>query len=89
MPYLLVKQKITDFERWYAIFKSDARAQKEAGLHDLVILKDMTDPKLIVCIFKIDSIEKAKTFTDSPGSGKSAELSGVIGTPEILFLEKV
>jgi len=88
MPYLLVKQKIADFERWYAVFKSDARAQKEAGLHDLVILKDMTDPKLIVCIFKIDNVEKAKTFTESPGFVRSAELSGVIDPLEILFLEK-
>ena len=88
MPYLLVKQKVKDFESWYAVFKADAKAQKEAGLHDLVILKDMTDPNLIVCIFKIDSLEKAKAFTNPINSGKSAELSGVIGKPEILFLDK-
>ena len=89
MPYLVVKQKITNFERWYAAFKSDAKAQKEAGLQDLVILKDMTDPNLIVCMFKIDNLEKAKAFTCSPNSGEFAELAGVIGKPDILFLEKV
>jgi hypothetical protein len=88
MPYLLVKQKIVDFNRWYAVFKSDARAQKEAGLHDLVILKEIYDPNSIVCLFKIDDLDKAKAFTTSPNSVKSADLSGIIGIPEILFLEK-
>lgn len=88
MPYLLVKNKVTDYERWYAVFKSDAKAQKEAELHDLVILREMTDPNLIVCIFKIDNLEKAKAFANSLNSGKLAELSGVIGIPEVLFLDK-
>lgn len=89
MPYLLVKQRITSFEGWYAAFKADAKAQKNAGLHDLVILRDMNDSNLIICIFKIDSLEKAKEFAGSPKSGELSEISGAVGPPEILFLEKV
>ena len=89
MPYLLVKQKIVNFDRWYAVFKSEARALNEAGIHDLVILKETSDPNLIVCLFKFDDLDKAKAYTNSLSSQKTVDLSGIIGNPEILFLEKV
>ncbi|MGA7723599.1 MAG: hypothetical protein WCA84_20705 [Ignavibacteriaceae bacterium] len=88
MPYLLVKQKIIDFERWYAVFKSEAKAQKESGLHDIIIFREIIDENLIVCLFKIDNLEKAKAFTDSQKNRGILELSGTTGEPEILFLDK-
>ena len=89
MPYLLIKHKVTSYERWYAAFKSDAKAQKSAGLQDIVILKDMVDPSLIVSIYKFNDFEKAKEFTKSPDAGELTEISGILCTPEIFFLEKM
>ena len=55
MPYLYVKQKVGDFEKWYTVFKSHEPAQKEAGLKDLKLFKDSDDENTIICMFRIDS----------------------------------
>lgn len=89
MPYLLVKQKVEDFEKWYNVFKSHEDAQKEAGLKDLQLLRDISDANTIVCIFKVDDIKKAKSFTDTPEASDAQNEAGMIGKPEILLLDEI
>jgi hypothetical protein len=40
----------------------------------------------IICLFSMDDIESAKAFTEAPEAGKARQESGIIGTPEVLFL---
>lgn len=86
MFYLLCKHKVADFTQWYRVFESHAEAQREAGLHLLHVLRDTTDPNLVVLLFRADDLNKARAFTQAPDAGKAAQVSGVIGVPEILFL---
>jgi hypothetical protein len=86
MFYLLVKHKVADFAKWHAIFASHEEAQHQAGLHLLHLLRDTSDPKLVVMLFRADDPAKARGFTSAPEAGQAAHDSGVIGTPEILFL---
>ena len=52
MPYLFVRQKVEDFDRWHDVFRSHGEAQKEAGLKDLQLLRDVSDPDTVVCLFR-------------------------------------
>ncbi len=63
MPYLYVPQRVADSDRWYTVFKSHAEAQREAGLTNLHLLRDAADANLIVCMFEVEDIVKARTFT--------------------------
>ena len=89
MPYLFVKQKVADFEKWYNVFKSHDDAQKDAGLKDLQLLRDNSDANTIVCIIKVDDIEKAKSFTEVPQVSDAQDKVGIIDKPEILILEDI
>jgi len=89
MPYLLVKQKVKNFDNWYAVFKSEAKAQKEAGLHDLILMHDIYDPNIILCLFKADDLERARAYTNSPNYAKSLKLLEETNMPEVIFLDKV
>lgn len=89
MPYLFVRQKVEDFDRWYSVFSSHAEAQREAGLKDLQLLRDVADPDTIVCFFRVDDIDKGKTFTETPQASEAQKVSGVIGEPQILFLDEI
>ncbi|MGD1005928.1 MAG: hypothetical protein ABR980_01695 [Ignavibacteriaceae bacterium] len=60
---------------------------EQSGVYLKALFNDISRIE-IVCLFKIDDLDKAKAFTNSPNSQKSAELSGIIGIPEILFLDK-
>jgi len=89
MPYLLVRHRVADFDRWYKVFKSHAEAQREAGFSDFQLLRDAKDPNIIVCLFKVDDMDKARAFTQSGDSQRAQKNSGVIGPPEILLLKEI
>ena len=48
MNFMLCKHKVADFEKWHAVFRSHAEAQREAGLHILHVLRDASDPDVLV-----------------------------------------
>jgi len=89
MTYLLVRQRVADFDRWHSIFKSHAAAQREAGLKDPQVLRDAEDPGIVVCILKVEDPDKAKAFTETKEAGEAKNESGIIGEPEILLLNEV
>ena len=89
MQYLLVKHRVKDFDRWYSVFRSHEEAQREAGLKDLQLFRDVADPNVVVVLFRVDDLDKVKAFTESPESYEAKEESGVIGEPEALWLNKI
>ena len=88
MQYLLVRHEVADFEAWHAIFKSHADAQRDAGLHLVHLFRDAANPNMILLLFRISDVEQARAFVRSPNAAESADVSGVVGTPEILFLDE-
>ena len=88
MYHLLVRHRVADFARWHAVFESHSQAQNDAGLHLLHLLRDTTDPNLVVMLFRADNPEAARAFTSSPDAAQAAQTSGVIGVPEILLLSE-
>lgn len=88
MFYLFVKHKVADFVKWKKVFDANAAGAKAAGLHLLHLLRDASDPNLVVLLFKVDDIKKAKAFTETPDASKSKVNSGVIGVPEMMFLSE-
>ncbi len=86
MHYLLCKHKVADYTKWRRVFDADAGGQRESGLHLLHVLRDTADPDMVVLLFRADDLDKARAFTEAPSASESAQSSGVIGEPEILFL---
>lgn len=89
MKYLWVKQKIENYDKWLAIFKSHEKAQHEAGLRDCQLFCDENDPNTVICFFKVTDEEKAKEFTTSPQAEQGKDDSGVVGEPEVFWLEEL
>lgn len=88
MLYLFVRHKVADFDRWYSVFESHDEAQKEAGLHLLHLLRDTDDRNLVILLFRVDDLEKARAFLEAPSASEAAQNSGVIDVPEFSFLRE-
>ena len=86
MDYLLCKQKVADYGAWRRIFDSHSDAHRQSGLHLLHVLRDAADPDVVVVYFRVDDLARAKAFTEAPAASEAARDSGIIGTPEVLFL---
>jgi hypothetical protein len=88
MHYLVGRHAVADFGKWHRVFASHAKAQREAGLHLLHLLRDTADPNLVVMLFRADAPEAARAFTESPDAAQAARSSGVLGVPEISLLRE-
>jgi hypothetical protein len=86
MPHLLVRHKVSDFEKWKRVFDSHAAARLRAGLRIIRVMRNVEDPSKVVLFFEAKTIEAARGFVFSPDVPQSKEQSGVIDKPDIYFL---
>lgn len=89
MPYLFVRQKVKDYDRWFAVFDSHDGAQRAAGLMDRRVYRDAFDPGVVVCVFRVADAGDAVAFTEAPEASAAQADAGVLGTPEVLILDDV
>lgn len=86
MPHLLVRLKVSNFEKWKAVFDSHSEAQKRAGLRVTHIMRNLDQPNEVVTLFDCSDVEKGKGFVYSPEVPGAKQDSGVIDKPDIYFL---
>jgi len=71
MPYLLVRRKVADYERWKPVFDHDhAVTRKRRGSKGGWILANAYDPNELVILVEWDSLENARRFADADDFGR-------------------
>jgi len=86
MTHLLVRHKIADFAKWKVVFDAHRSNRNQAGIQEKLVLRGVDDPNLVVLLFTVADLAKAKTFVSSPDLRETMTKSGVLGQPEVLFL---
>ncbi len=89
MNYLIVKHRVEDFDNWHEVFHSNEHMLAESGFGKMEILRGAFEPNLVVVMLEVKDIAKAKAFTSAQGAVDSANLGGVIGTPEGFWLGEI
>jgi heme-degrading monooxygenase HmoA len=89
MVYVLIKHKVKDFEKWKPVFDEHAAIRKTGGSQGGQLFRNVDSPDETIIIFKWDSIENAQKFAASEDLKKAMQRAGVIGEPEIYFLDNV
>ena len=89
MPYLYVRHKVNDYGQWLKVFQSHEKERQEASFSECQILRDTTDPNVVVCFLKVGNIAEARAFTQTDDAAQIAVEAGVVGTPEATWLEEL
>jgi heme-degrading monooxygenase HmoA len=90
MVYIYVRQNIEDYARWREGFDNHASARQAAGATDEVyVMRNVDDPKEVTVILGWSDLQKARAFTQSASLKEAMQNAGVVGPPEIRFLESV
>ena len=90
MPYLLVRHKVEDYERWKPVFDHDHGATREQwGSKGGWILRNADDPDELVILLEWDSVENARRFAEADELQDAMRRAGVADQPDVYFLEEV
>ncbi len=88
MAYMLVRNKVRDFDAWKKVFDGELPAVREAGLGLVNLWQSLEDPNEVFFVFSISDMDRAKAFTANPASAAAGERAGVL-EGEIHYVEDV
>ncbi len=83
----IIKHKVADFAKWLPLFESHDTARLRFGLHNFMIGRGVKDSNMVLVALWMDDFEKAKAFTELPDLKAAMQKGGVIGKPEISFMD--
>jgi heme-degrading monooxygenase HmoA len=90
MPYLLVRHKVEDYQRWKPVFDHDhGAARARSGSMGGRILRNADDPNELLILLEWDSLENARRFADADDLREAMQRAGVADQPDVYFLEEV
>ena len=88
MVYIHVRHKVEDYANWKESFDKHAPARQAGGATDeAYVMRNVDDPNEITIVLGWSDLEKARTFTQSVSLKEAMQEAGVIGPPEVHFLE--
>ncbi len=62
MPYMLVRHKVEDYDRWKPIFDEHGAVREESGSKGGRLFRNADDPNETIILFEWDDLDKACQF---------------------------
>jgi uncharacterized protein (DUF1330 family) len=87
MPYLLVRQKVTDYEQWKSAFDAHSLTRQANGSRGGQLFCNASDPTELVVLLEWDVLEQARQFAQSDEWREVMQRAGVVDHPTISFLK--
>ena len=88
MIHLTIRHHITDYARWKEGFDGHLAARQAGGAsHEVWVLRNVDDRHEIVIILGWRDLAQARTFVQSVSWQIALKEMGVVGAPEVCFLE--
>jgi hypothetical protein len=88
MIHVLIRHKVKDYDEWKKFFDDHAANRKSGGSMGGHIFRSNHDPNEVHILMEMESLEKAEMFILSEPLKKTMKEAGVMGKPEIVFLDK-
>jgi len=89
MVYLLVHHKVKDYGTWKPLFDEHEATRKAGGSKGARLLRNVNDGNDLVIVISWTDLQHAQAFINSPDLHAVMQKAGVVGEPEVLFLEEV
>jgi quinol monooxygenase YgiN len=85
---LIVKHRVANFDAWKNVFDTFTNVRKEHGWISADVYRDATDPNIVTIVNRVKDLDGAKRYGASEGLKKAMATAGVLGPPEIFFVEE-
>jgi heme-degrading monooxygenase HmoA len=88
MAYLLIRGSVKDYEAWKSVFVSANAMRTGYGQKSYQILREGDGSNDPIVLLQWDSLDNARRFAASSELKEVMQRAGVIGRPEMWFLEE-
>ena len=88
MATMMIQHKVNDFDTWKAVFDSVGALRTSSGELSAQIFRDASDPNSLTILNGWDTLENAQKFAHSPDLMAAMQKAGVVGKPNVLFLNE-
>lgn len=88
MVYTVFVGRVQDYDKWQPTLIEDAPIIKENGGKNVQVLRGSQDPNRLIVIMEFEDMEKAKKLLESDFLRERFQAGGVIGKPEIYFVDE-
>ncbi len=78
MTRLLCRNKVVDYEAWWAVFSSHDEAHREAGLILEHLWRSQSDPNDVFFVFEVTDMDRARAFMSAPEAAQAATESNLV-----------
>ena len=89
MPYLLVRHKVTDYDKWKSAFDAHSVTRQANGSRGGQLFRNASDPNEVIMLLEWDVLETARQFSQSEELRAKMQEAGVLGPPDFYFLEEI
>ncbi len=89
MVNVLIRHKVSDFDRWKKVFDEHLAMRKAGGELNCRIFYNDQDEKDVILFLDWETSEMARKFFASDPAKNGMQLAGVSGTPEIIYLDEI
>lgn len=89
MVIVLVRHKVADFVRWKQVFDGHFGLRHGAGELSCRMFHNHDNGNALSLLFEWETLEMARAFFASEPLKAGMQQSGVVGTPEIVFLDEI
>ncbi len=89
MIYLLVRHNVEDYAKWRPVYDGHEAFRKQIGSKGARVLRDANDPTNVVVITEWANEQDAQNFAESPNLHETMGRAGVVGKPDIYYLEEI
>jgi len=88
MAHLLFHIKVEDYNKWRKFFDEHSSFRSQMGSKGGKVFRSAHNPDEVFILLEWDSLENAQKFTQSDNLKEVMMNAGVVGMPEIYFLEE-
>lgn len=88
MSYVLVRHRVEDYGKWRSVFNRNRPPRREYGIVRGQVFRGDNAGDLLL-LFEVEDVEKAQRYFNSRELWNESQAAGVIGKPEIHFLERL
>jgi quinol monooxygenase YgiN len=89
MVHIFLRHKVGKFDQWKRVFDDHLGMRKAGGELNCRLFYNTDDTSDVVLFQEWTSRVAAETFFNSPQLKKGLEEAGVVGEPELIFVEEL